>query len=99
MPPIQVWCRVTIVGPGGSELGTCELSGLGAPGLDVVETLAQLKLAAMRSGGAVVLHNPCTSLTELIGLVGLSVEMSGKPEDGEEAPRIEKGVEAADPTL
>ena len=88
MPADQVWCRITMVGPGGSAWGTWELRARGVSGLEIIDHLGRLRLAATRSGGAMVVHDLRPSLAELIDLVGLGVEMGGKPEDGEETRRI-----------
>jgi hypothetical protein len=52
--------------------------------LELVDQLARLQLAARRLGGAIELRDACPELLDLLDLVGLRVEMGGKPEQLEE---------------
>jgi hypothetical protein len=99
MPSVEVWCRVTVLLPEGTELCTWELSGMGNPQVDVVDRLARMQLAVSRAGGRVVLRDLCSPLAELFDLVGLGWEMRGEPEGGKELRGVEEGVELADPPV
>jgi hypothetical protein len=93
MAPDQAWCRVTIVGPGGSELGRYVLQGQGAPDLATVDAVAHMALRAKRAGGGLVLSEVSADLRELLELSGLSVEMQGEPELGKEPFGVQEGQE------
>lgn len=90
MASVELWCRVTVVGPDGTEVGACELEGSGAPDLSVVDVVARLALLAKRLGGRVVLRSASAGLLELLDLAALGVEVGGQPEGGEEALRIDE---------
>jgi hypothetical protein len=92
-----VWCRVTVRGPETEALASWRLSGTGRPDLSVVEGLARLQLAALRSHNRVMITEVCPELLELIDLVGLRVEVPGQAEGGEYQFGVEEGVETTDP--
>jgi phosphoglycolate phosphatase-like HAD superfamily hydrolase len=68
------------------------------PDLGVVDALARLKLAALRLGYSIRVHEPSAELVELLDLVGLTPELEviGEAEGGEEVG-VEEAVEPADP--
>lgn len=93
MAAVQLWCRVTIVGPDGSELAHYSLEGPGAPDLGVVDDVARLALLAGRLGGGVVLAEVSPTLRALFGLAGLHVEVEGQAELGKEPLGVQEGQE------
>jgi hypothetical protein len=93
----DVWCRVTVLAPDGSQLATVVMRGTGRPGVEVVDALARLTLEMRRQGGDVVVRAPCIELAELLELCGLSGEVWRKTEHGEEALGVEKRVDPGDP--
>jgi hypothetical protein len=97
MAVTETWCRVTIVGPDGSELARRVLSGPGAPDLGAVDDVARLALAAGRHGCAIVLAEVCPALRELLELAGLGVEVEGQAELGEEPFGVQEGQEEIHP--
>jgi hypothetical protein len=68
----------------GEELTSWPLLVRDAVDLALVDDLARMQLAARRHGCAIELRDACPGLLELLDLVGLRVEMGGKPEDLEE---------------
>jgi hypothetical protein len=84
MTDVQVWCRVTIVGPDGSQLSRRALEGPGNPDVGTVDELARLALLARRLGGGVVLADVSPTLGALLDLAGLRFEVKGQVEGGEE---------------
>ena len=75
------------------------------PGLGVVDELARLQLAALRTGCSIRLFDPSLELTELLDLVGLGrvlggaglvVEM-GRQAEGAEQAGVEKHGQLDDP--
>jgi hypothetical protein len=98
----EVWCRITVVGPGGDELESWALSGPGRPDLAAVEVLARLHLESRRRGGHLIVQELCPALGELLelaGLGGLSREVGRQAEQREDRPGVEEAVEAADPPV
>jgi hypothetical protein len=98
----ELWCRVTVLGPGGSEQVRCTLEGPRPPDLGVVDGVARLALLAARHGGAVVLSEVASDLRELLDLAGLGVEVQGEPEGGKEpfgAEEVEEERHLGDPSL
>jgi hypothetical protein len=71
MPPVRLWCRVSVVGPGGGIVASWVLERSGHPDLGTVDDLARLALVARRLGGGVVLGDLCPCLRQLLELVGL----------------------------
>lgn len=95
-------------GGGGGSNGrgpvvVCDVAGLGPPGLDAVELLARLQLAARRAGGRIRLRDPAPALLAFLDLVGIGFdverEREGKPEQREPALGVEEAVEPGDPAL
>jgi hypothetical protein len=66
----------------GEEVSRWEIDG--PPDLDAVEVLARVALAAHRLGCAMRLRHADPDLVGLLALVGLTREVVGEPEDGEE---------------
>jgi hypothetical protein len=95
MRSIELWCRVTIVGPGDTELIHRDLEGWGAPDLAAVDELARLTLLAGRLGAAVVVTDASPEFTALMGLSGLGVEMQGQAELGKEPLGVQEVEEEA----
>ena len=60
--------------------------------LTVVDDIARLHLRARRAGCRVELRHVCPRLRTLLDLVGLSVEVLGQPEGGEEGGGVEEVV-------
>jgi hypothetical protein len=75
MAVVQTWCRVALVGPGGSVLATRWLRGAGAPTLEAIDDIARLALAGTRLGGRVVVGEVSPEMAELLELAGLGVEV------------------------
>src|SRR5688500_18124879 len=67
----------------GAGVVVCDVAGLGPPGLTTVDVLARLQLAARRAGGRIRLRDPDPALSALLGLVGISLEVEGQPEERE----------------
>ncbi|HUZ21270.1 MAG TPA: hypothetical protein VMU75_11935 [Acidimicrobiales bacterium] len=97
MAAVQLWCRVTVLGPDGAELACCVLEGPGAPDLGAVEEVARLALLAGRVGGCVVLAQLSPSLRVLLELVGLRVEVEGQTELQEQPLGVQEGQEEGHP--
>ncbi len=97
MTVVQLWCRVTVVGPDGAELGSWVLKGRGEPELGAVDDVARLTLLARRLGGAVVLTDLSPPLRALLELSGLGVEVEGQSEIGKEPLRVQEGQEEGHP--
>jgi len=96
----QVWGRLSIVGRNGAQLGACVVSGEGAPDLGAVDEIARFCLLATRLGGRAVFEVVSPGLLELVGLAGLSVEVSGEPELSEQVlgvEQVEEGIDRRDP--
>ncbi|WP_328769090.1 STAS domain-containing protein [Streptomyces sp. NBC_00286] len=81
----------------GAGVVVCDVAGLGPPGLTTVDVLARLQLAARRAGGRIRLRDPDAALSGLLGLVGISLEVEGQPEEREPPLRVEEAVEPHDP--
>ncbi|MEW2394436.1 STAS domain-containing protein [Streptomyces sp. NPDC046862] len=92
----DVRARLTATGAG---VVVCDVAGIGPPGLDAVDLLARLQLAARRAGGRIRLRDPDPALRALLGLVGLAFEVEGQSEEREPAGGVEKAVEPGDPAL
>lgn len=97
MSASDVWCRVTVVRPGGSARSTFLVRGRGAPDLGVVDRLARLQLSVVRRGDTMVLSDIADPLAELLDLVGLRRKMSGQAERREDPPHVEERVDGGDP--
>lgn len=74
------FCRLTVVSPRGT-VTSWALSGVGAPDLAVVDTIARVGLQARRAGGRIVLSELCTDMVDLLDLVGLAIEVVGEGGD------------------
>lgn len=85
MPLVDVWCRVTLLGPDGAELGHWVLRGPGDPDLHFVDGLARSRLIAARMGGALVVHDVSSRLAELLDFVGLHDEIVDRPASADDA--------------
>jgi hypothetical protein len=92
----EVWCRVSVRAPDGSELFAGVLSGRGSPDLHVVDALARLQLAVRRLGATLELRAMAPELCGLLEVTGLGGELGRQPEDGEDERSVEKGVEPGD---
>jgi hypothetical protein len=75
MADFQLWCQMALIGPGGTVLATRRLCGAGDPGIQAVEDVARLALAAARLGGRVVVTEVSPEMTELLEFSGLGVEV------------------------
>lgn len=95
MGPFQRWCRVTVVGPAGTEVARCDLEGEGSPDLGTVDQVARLALLAGRLEGHTTLGEVSPSLRGLLELAGLYLEMEGQAEIREETLGIQQGEEEA----
>jgi hypothetical protein len=95
----ELWCRVTIVGPDGTELARRTLLGPGAPDLDAVDLVAWLALLAQRLESRLVLSAVSPSMRELLELAALPVEVQWEPELGEQALGVQEegGLDDASP--
>jgi len=93
MPAVELWCRVTVVGPDGAELARSVLAGPGAPDLAAVDDVARLALLAGRLGGGIVLADVSPALRALLELAGLCVEVERQAELGEEPLGVQEGQE------
>jgi hypothetical protein len=96
---VHQWCRVTVVGPDGTETATWVVHGPGAPDLTIVDALALLQLAAARAGGGILLGDVCAGLRELLDFVGLGREVGRQAEGREQLLRVEERVETGDPPM
>ena len=97
MPALELWCRVRVLGPDRTELAYRVLEGPGAPDLEVVDYVARLALLAQRIGGGIVLGELSPALQGLLELAGLSVEVQGQAEFGEQPLGVEERQEERHP--
>jgi hypothetical protein len=78
----------------------CDVSGIDAPDMGIVDALARLQLAALRAGTRVRLHGTTGALRDLLDLAGLcgalGLETVGEPEEREEALRVEEEDDPGD---
>lgn len=91
-----LWARAVLVAPSGAEILVIVMTGPGRPDLSAVDALARWQLWARRAGGAIELRATCEELSALLSLAGLLGEVGGEAESGEEARRVEEGVEPGD---
>ncbi|MGQ4413781.1 STAS domain-containing protein [Streptomyces sp. SAS_269] len=84
---------------GGAAVVVCDVAGLGPPGLQTVDLLARLELAARRAGGRIRLRDPDPALHALLDLVGLRFQVEGQTEEREPARGVEEAVETGDPAV
>jgi hypothetical protein len=95
----EVWCRVTVLGPGGATLSSCLLAGDGRqPDLADIDQLARLQLSVVRRGEAMVLSDVGSELSALLELVGLRRQMCGQPEGREDRLDVEERGDRRDPS-
>jgi len=93
----ELWCRVTVLGPDGSELVHGVLAGPGRPDLATVDDVARLALHAVRLGGVLAITDLSPDLRSLLDLAGLGIQVAGEPEGGEEALAVEEVEEELHP--
>ena len=93
---VRRWGRIAVLAPGAVEVASWPLEGAGSPDLATVNHLARLQLAARRIGWSIQVCEPCPELAALAELVGLTLEMLGQPEGGEQR-RVEEEVHPDDP--
>lgn len=89
MPPDRLWCRVSVVGPGGGIVASWVLERPGHPDLGTVDDLARLALLAGRLGGGVVLGDLCPRLRQLLELAGL---LADGEDDGDTRLGLHRGA-------
>ena len=77
MAEAELWCRMTIVGPGDLELAAFALKGPGDPDIGAVDDVARFVVLAKRLGGRLVLTELSTKLRALLDLTGLPAEVAG----------------------
>ncbi len=86
----------------------CDVERVGTPDIGTVGVLARLALAVQRAGGRVRIEHASPELSDLVVLSGLArvlrcvalpLEAVGKPEEREEARRVEEERDPRDPTL
>ena len=77
MRPVQVWCRIAVVGPDGAEVTSRLLEGPVGPDLGTVDDVARLLVLAKRLGGRAVLTDVSPALQALLELAGLHVQVEG----------------------
>ena len=83
-----------------AELVVCDVGALVDIDLVTVCALARLKLTARRLGCGLSLRHASRELQELLAFVGLAevlLEPGGKPEEREQARRVEEEADPADP--
>jgi hypothetical protein len=97
MVALQRWCRVTVWGPDGTIVASCELDGPGSPGIGAIGEVARLALLASRLGGGITLAEVSPAMGELLELAGLCVEMEGQAELGEQPTGIQQREEEIHP--
>jgi hypothetical protein len=97
MTAVQLWGRVTVVGPDGTEQACYPLAGPGNPDLAAVDTVARLALLARRRGDRIVLAELSPALRDLLDLAGLIVEVQRKPERREQPLGIQEREEEMQP--
>jgi hypothetical protein len=97
MAVAETWCRITILGPDGTELARRVLTGSGAPDLGAVDDVARLALAARRHGCGIILAEVSPAMGELLELAGLGVEVERQAELGKEPLGIQEGQEEIHP--
>jgi hypothetical protein len=86
----------------------CHVDPIAVPDIGTVDALARMQLAARRRGWELWVEGATERMRELLALSGLEdvvrceesdLEAVGKPEGGEEAPRVEEERDATDPTV
>ena len=101
-PEIQA---TIVLARGDAEVASWPLQPCGRTGLELVDELARLQLAAQRLGCSIRLRNGWTELTELLDLVGLAelltasvLQAGGQPERGEQLG-VQDVVQPGDPPV
>ena len=101
-PAIQA---TIVLARGDAEVATWSLEPSGRTGLELVDELARLQLAAQRIGCSIRLRDGWSALIELLDLVGLSEllagsvnEAGGEPEGGEQLG-VQEVVQPRDPPV
>ena len=67
------WCRVTVVTASGRPFWRHVVDGPGEPGLDAVDRIARLDVAARRCRCTLEVDDVVPALRELLDLAGLDV--------------------------
>jgi len=85
---VQVWCRLAVLGPGGTELARFTLSGPLRSGMAVINRLARLRLAVGRGGRVLAVRELCPEMERLLDLAGLSrlADPAFRDRRGDQAP-------------
>jgi hypothetical protein len=97
MSETELWCRVTVVEADGSEVARFELEGPGSPELSALDHVARMALLARRHGGEIIISDIAEPLCRLFELAGLTLQVKGQPEEGEEALGVHHGQEELHP--
>jgi len=95
------WCSATVTGHDGATVARYVFEGPGLPDLAALDQVARVFLFSARLGGTVALVDVSPAMEDLLALVGLSVEMRGETELGEESIWFHHGQEEGhgdDPT-
>ena len=94
-----------VLARGDTEVASWPLAPSGRTGLELVDELAHLQLAAQRLGCSIRLRDAWKALSELLDLVGLAElltgsvgEAGGEPE-GREQLGVQEVVQPRDPTF
>ena len=78
----QLWCRVRLVGHGGSEVGRYSLEGYGDPDLTALDVVARLCLLALRLDQTLLLEEVSEPMARLLDLAGVDLEERAAGEPG-----------------
>ena len=88
-------------------LVVCDVGGIDRPGLEAIDAVARLALAARRAGCGVRLENASPQLRDLVAFAGLAevlpcsiasaVESGGQAEERQEPGGVEEERDPADP--
>ena len=84
----QLWCRVRLVEPDGTEVARYSLEGYGDPDVTAVDVVARLGLLAGRQGQTPVLEDLSEAMAQLLDLAGLGVDVEGQTEGRKEPGRV-----------
>ena len=101
-PAIQA---TIVLARGDAEVATWSLEPSGRTGLELVDELARLQLAAQRIGGSIRLRDGWSSLIELLDLVGLAELLTGSALEAGREPEgvkqlgVQEVVQPRDPPL
>ena len=97
MDQVQLWCRVTIIGPDGNMLLRSVLTGRGNPDLEAVDTVVRFALFAKRVESHIVLSQLTPAMRDLVALSGLGIEMEREAEEGKDVLEVQEAQEEAHP--